>query len=86
LLEALSSGQLAGAGLDVFDVEPLPDDHPLRSAPRTLLTPHIGYVTDGTYQVFYREIVEDIAAFLAGQPGSRPQLRSPRRSFPADMR
>jgi phosphoglycerate dehydrogenase-like enzyme len=68
LLDALSSGQLAGAGLDVFDVEPLPDDHPLRLAPRTLLTPHIGYVTDGTYQVFYREIVEDIAAFLAGQP------------------
>jgi phosphoglycerate dehydrogenase-like enzyme len=68
LLEALSRGQLAGAGLDVFDVEPLPDDHPLRLAPRTLLTPHIGYVTDGTYQVFYREIVEDIAAFLAGQP------------------
>jgi phosphoglycerate dehydrogenase-like enzyme len=62
------AGSWPGPALDVFDVEPLPDDHPLRSAPRTLLTPHIGYVTDGTYQVFYREIVEDIAAFLAGRP------------------
>jgi phosphoglycerate dehydrogenase-like enzyme len=68
LLDALLGGQLAGAGLDVFDVEPLPRGHPLRSAPRTLLTPHIGYVTEGTYQVFYTEIVEDIGAFLGGEP------------------
>jgi len=68
LLDALEAGQFAGAGLDVFDVEPLPADHPLRSAPHTLLTPHIGYVTDHDYQIFYREIVEDMAAFLTGDP------------------
>jgi len=68
LVDALSSGKLAGAALDVFDTEPLPKDHPLRSAPRTLLTPHIGYVTNDTYKVFYRDAVEDIAAYLAGHP------------------
>lgn len=68
LLDALHAGRLAGAGLDVFDAEPLPRDHPLRSAPRTVLTPHLGYVTRGTYEVFYREIVEDVAAWVAGEP------------------
>jgi len=68
LLRALQEGWIAGAGLDVFDTEPLPVDHPLRSAPRTVLTPHLGYVTDDCYRVFYRDISEDIAAFAAGSP------------------
>jgi phosphoglycerate dehydrogenase-like enzyme len=68
LLAALSDGRIAGAGIDVYDEEPLPREHPLRSAPRTVLTPHIGYVTDGTYQVFFTDAVADIAAWLAGAP------------------
>ena len=68
LLAALRRGTIAGAALDVYNREPLPADHDLRSAPRTLLTPHLGYVTTGTYEVFYRDAVEDIAAWLAGEP------------------
>jgi phosphoglycerate dehydrogenase-like enzyme len=68
LLAALREGRIAGAGLDVYDVEPLPLDHPFRSAPRTVLTPHVGYVTRGTYEIFYQETVEDIIAFAAGTP------------------
>lgn len=68
LLDALHAGRIAGAGLDVYDTEPLPRDHPLRSAPRTVLTPHLGYVTRGSYEVFYREVVEDVAAWVAGAP------------------
>jgi phosphoglycerate dehydrogenase-like enzyme len=68
LLTALREGWIAGAGLDVFDVEPLPADHPLRTAPNTVLTPHLGYVTRGTYRGFFGEAVEDVEAFLAGQP------------------
>jgi phosphoglycerate dehydrogenase-like enzyme len=68
LLAALREGRIAGAGLDVYDVEPLPADHPLRSAPRTVLTPHLGYVTEATYAVFYRDAVEDIVAFANGTP------------------
>lgn len=68
LLEALESGRIAGAGLDVFDEEPLPPDHPLRSAPRTVLTPHLGYVSGATYEVFYGDAVEDVLAFLEGEP------------------
>ncbi|HEU5043161.1 MAG TPA: NAD(P)-dependent oxidoreductase, partial [Nocardioidaceae bacterium] len=68
LVAALTAGRLGGAGLDVYDEEPLPFDHPLRSTPRTLLTPHIGYVTQDVYRLFYGAVVEDIVAFLDGAP------------------
>lgn len=68
LVGALQTGTIAGAGLDVFDTEPLPTDHPLRSAPNTVLTPHIGYGTEHTYATFFRETVQDIQAFLDGEP------------------
>jgi phosphoglycerate dehydrogenase-like enzyme len=68
LLAALHAGNIAGAGLDVYDEEPLSVGHPFRSAPRTVLTPHLGYVTDDGYRIFYTDAVEDIAAFAAGRP------------------
>jgi phosphoglycerate dehydrogenase-like enzyme len=68
LLRALREGWIAGAGLDVFDVEPLPVGHPLRGAPNAVLTPHLGYVTDETYRVFFGDAVADIEGFLSGQP------------------
>jgi phosphoglycerate dehydrogenase-like enzyme len=68
LLAALRGGTIAGAALDVYDIEPLPVKHPLRNAPNTVLTPHLGYVTRATYEVCYRDAVEDIAAFLEGEP------------------
>jgi phosphoglycerate dehydrogenase-like enzyme len=68
LLAALEEGRIGGAGLDVFDEEPLPADHPLRTAPRTLLTPHIGYVTEEVFRTYYQGVVEDITAFLDGSP------------------
>jgi phosphoglycerate dehydrogenase-like enzyme len=68
LLEALEAGTIAGAGIDVYDTEPLPADHPLRSAPNTILTPHIGYVTEDTYSVFFADAVDDVLAWLDGAP------------------
>lgn len=68
LVEALRSGAIAGAGIDVFETEPLPAGHPLLSLENVVLTPHVGYVTRETYEVFYGEAVEDIVAFLDGSP------------------
>jgi len=68
LIEALQKKTIAGAGLDVFDLEPLSLDHPLRRLENTVITPHIGYVTKETYEIFFRHIVENIRAFLDGKP------------------
>ena len=68
LLSALRTSSIAGAGLDVYDVEPLPLSDPLRSAPNVVLTPHLGYVTDDAYRVFYGEAAQDIVAFAQGAP------------------
>ncbi len=67
-LEVLRTGGIHGAALDVYDTEPLPADHPLRSLPNALLTGHIGFVTRDQYTVFYQDAVADIAAFRAGNP------------------
>jgi phosphoglycerate dehydrogenase-like enzyme len=68
LRAALEQGWIAGAGLDVYDIEPLPADHWIRSAPRTVLSPHMGYVSNNGYRVFYGDAVDDIAAFRRGEP------------------
>ncbi len=68
LVTALRQGRIAGAGLDVFDEEPLPAGHPFLQLDNTLITPHLGYVTLENYARFYGEAVEDILAFQSNAP------------------
>jgi phosphoglycerate dehydrogenase-like enzyme len=68
LVDALAGGTIGGAGLDTFDSEPLPADHPLRGLPNVIATPHLGYVTQETYRIYYSGAVEAIRAWLDGTP------------------
>jgi phosphoglycerate dehydrogenase-like enzyme len=68
LLSVLGQRKIAGAGLDTFDIEPLPVKHPLRGLDNTVLTPHLGYVSQEGYKVYYTQMVEAIKAWLAGSP------------------
>ncbi len=68
LLAALRDKKIAGAGLDVFDIEPLPLDHPLRKMDNVVITPHLGYVSEQNYRAYFAGVVEDISAFLSGKP------------------
>ena len=85
LIAALSEKRIAGAGLDVFDVEPLPQDHPFRELQNTVITPHLGYVTEDAYKAIFRNAVENIQTWLQGDPTriinpavfDSPNLRKP---------
>jgi phosphoglycerate dehydrogenase-like enzyme len=68
LIAALRGGKIAGAGLDVFDVEPLPLDHPFRKMDNVVITPHLGYVSEQNYRRYFTDAVEDIIGFLDGKP------------------
>jgi phosphoglycerate dehydrogenase-like enzyme len=68
LVQALQERTIAGAGLDVYDIEPLPAAHPLTTLDNVVLLPHLGYVSEAGFRQMYGQVVEDIAAFLAGSP------------------
>jgi D-3-phosphoglycerate dehydrogenase len=68
LVEALEMNIIAGAGLDVYDIEPLPENHKLRFLPNALLLPHLGYVTKENYEIYYSQMFENLKAFSAGKP------------------
>ncbi|WP_092495873.1 D-2-hydroxyacid dehydrogenase family protein [Faunimonas pinastri] len=68
LIAALEGGRIGGGALDVYDREPLPADHPFRRLPNVIATPHLGYVTRETYSIYFREALEDIERWLAGDP------------------
>jgi len=68
LIAALNERRIAGAGLDVFDIEPLPLDHPFRRMDNVVITPHLGYVSRQNYEHYFPDIVEDIRAFIDGKP------------------
>jgi phosphoglycerate dehydrogenase-like enzyme len=74
LVDSLNQGRIGGAAVDVFDIEPLPADHPLRKTPNTLLTPHLGFVAEPVFTTFAKDVVECLEAWLHGQPTIRPLL------------
>src|SRR5204862_3883491 len=71
LLDALTQKKIAGAGIDVFSVEPLPIDHPFRKLDNMVLTPHLGYVTADSFRNHYQQMVEGIDAWFKGEPKQR---------------
>lgn len=85
LIDVLRRRAIAGAALDVFDQEPLPLDHPFLTMDNVVLTPHLGYVTENSYRIFYGQTLENIQSFLAGEPQRvlNPDVLPHRRLLPA---
>jgi phosphoglycerate dehydrogenase-like enzyme len=86
LIACLAGRRIAGAGLDVYDAEPLPNDHPLLGLDNVVLTPHLGYVTQETYKIFFQQVVENIMVYLDGRIPPRcmnPEAAGRRRAGPA---